>query len=79
MKEAGLIWAFLVKRDGGDVTKAGGQRLTRHGHDHLDAIRHEAVWAKTKTMVRETVGSVTFDVMKTIAGHIAIKMIGLGA
>lgn len=79
MKEAGLIRAFLVKRDGGDVTKAGGQRLTWHGHDRLDAIRHEAVWAKTKTMVRETVGSVTVDVMKTIAGHLAMNMLGLEA
>ena len=79
MKEAGLIRAFLVKRDGGDVTKAGGQRLTRHGHDHLDAIRHEAVWAKTKATVIGTVGSVAVDVVKNIAGHIAMNTLGFGA
>ena len=53
MKEAGLIWAFLVKRDRGDVTKAGGQRLTWHGHDRLDAIRVTTSF----TLVRNEAGS----------------------
>jgi hypothetical protein len=55
------------------------RRLTWQGHDLLDAIRNEQVWAQTKTTVIGTVGSVTVDVLKNIVGHIAMNMLGFGA
>jgi hypothetical protein len=54
-------------------------RLTWQGHDLLDAIRNDQVWAQTKTTVIEIVGSVAVDVLKNIAGHIAMNTRGVGA
>jgi len=42
-------------------------RLTNHGHDYLQAIRDEGIWAETKRAVAETGGSATLEMIKNIA------------
>ena len=42
-------------------------RMTARGHDYLDAVRDEGVWAKTKRSVQETGGSATVEIIKEIA------------
>lgn len=49
--------------------------LTWDGHDYLDAIRDVRVWSATKKRIKETVGSVTIDVIKQVASLVALEMI----
>lgn len=51
--------------------------LSNKGHDLLDSIRGEAVWAKTKERVEEVGGSVAMDTLKAIASAVAVKLLGL--
>jgi hypothetical protein len=49
--------------------------LTWDGHDYLEAIRDERVWTKTKSVIKNTVGSTTMGVIKTTATEVALAMI----
>jgi len=42
-------------------------RLTNQGHDYLQAIRDEGIWAETKRAVAETGGSATLEILKNLA------------
>lgn len=54
--------------DAGYMTTVSGHiyRMTSSGHDYLDAIRDDTVWAKIKD-VTASVGGVTLGVMKELA------------
>ena len=58
-------------RVGGGFVRA----LTWDGCDYLDAIRDDGVWAKTKKLVREAVGSTTMAVIKDAACMVATQAI----
>lgn len=51
--------------------------LTWDGQDFLDLVRSDTLWGKVKQRISTTVGSATFDVVKTVAAKIAATMIGL--
>jgi hypothetical protein len=55
--------------DAGMVTAVGSStyRMTNAGHDYLDAIRQDGIWAKTKQAVAETGGTATLEIMKSLA------------
>ncbi len=59
----------LLLCDAGLVAPVGRStyRLTAGGHDYLDAIRNEGIWAKTKEIVAETGGSATLEIIKSLA------------
>lgn len=42
-------------------------RISPIGHDYLDAIRDEGIWKRTKEAVRETGGSATLEIVKSLA------------
>jgi len=44
-----------------------GYRLTNQGHDYLQAIRDEGIWAEAKRAVAATGGSATLEMVKNIA------------
>lgn len=58
----------LMLADEGLVTEVGRGtfRLTSQGHDYINAIRSDNVWAKTKDGAAQ-VGGVTLGVMKDLA------------
>ena len=65
MKEAGLI-------DAENLTTLSHfewqpKSLTWEGHEFLDAVRNETVWAKTQEVVKSKGGSVSFEVLKELA------------
>jgi DNA-binding transcriptional ArsR family regulator len=60
-----------------NVKVAVPSRLTWQGHEFLDAVRNENVWNKTKEIVKEKGGSLTFGVIKDLAIQIARQMVGL--
>lgn len=52
-------------------------RLTWQGHEFLDAARNETIWYKTKKLVQERGGALTFDVAKAVLAQVALKQVGL--
>lgn len=53
------------------------ERLTWEGHDYLDAVRSDTVWARTRTLVREKVGTAALEVVKQVAVQVAKNQLGL--
>jgi hypothetical protein len=52
--------------------------LTWQGHEFLDAIRNETVWAKTTATIKEKGGSLPFDVIRDTATSWVKSLTGLG-
>ncbi len=42
-------------------------RITPLGHDYLDAVRDEGIWAQTKKAVADTGGNATIEIVKALA------------
>jgi DNA-binding PadR family transcriptional regulator len=68
---------FMLLEDAGLVreTGSGYYRLTAQGHDFLDAIRDEGIWARTKDAVQKTGGNVTLEILKTLATALLKKKV----
>lgn len=47
------------------------------GHDFLDSVRDDRVWAKTLDKVSSTVGTASLAVFKEVAGAVARSLLGL--
>ncbi|MBY6154081.1 DUF2513 domain-containing protein [Vannielia litorea] len=62
---------LILMRDAGLITgkdaNLGLFRITSAGHDFLDAIKDEGIWQKTKSVVAETGGSATIELIKNVA------------
>jgi len=46
-------------------------RLTWNGHEFLDAVRSDTVWQNTKKTILSKGGSMTFDLVKSVAMELA--------
>jgi DNA-binding transcriptional ArsR family regulator len=75
--EAGLVDAHLIGGDGVPPQAARVFRLKWEGHDFLNAVRNDTVWAKTKQMVKDKGGSASFEIIKAIAIGFAKEAFGL--
>lgn len=74
MSAQGLVDAQVYHA--GDAVVGGAvTALTWDGADYLDAIRDDAVWRRTKDVVRKSVGSTTMDVIKQAAVMVATSAI----
>ena len=62
------------------ITDSTIRGLTWEGQDFLDSVREEKVWRKVRSVVADSVGSTTFDVIKQTGSLVAINLIkqGLG-
>lgn len=63
--EAGLIKTTYYSAD--DIPYWYPVRLTWEGHEFLDAIKNDNVWAKLKEKVKEKGSDIPFDVLKELA------------
>lgn len=75
MSHHGLLDCRVTRDLGGDVIGGTVDALTWDGADYLDAIRDRGVWAKTKQVVRESVGSTTMEVIRQAAVLVATSAI----
>lgn len=64
LEEAGLVEAAIRPATG---IYFRVERLTWEGHDFLDAVRNDTVWARTKETLRSKGLSWTFDLVKFLA------------
>ena len=51
--------------------------LTWYGHDFLDAAKNQAVWKKAMGKVRESGGTVAFEVLKALLVAYGRDLVGL--
>lgn len=49
--------------------------MTNLGCDYLDSVRDRTVWQKTKETLKTVSGSVTLEIVKTVASKIAISLL----
>ena len=68
--------------DGTIASSAGGLnpqvfllRLTWNGHDFLDAARDDTIWKRATEIIGKSVGSTTFDVLKSVLVTFATEAI----
>lgn len=53
------------------------KRMTSSGYDYLDAIRSDNIWFKTKEALKSIGNSASLDIIKAIAGKIALSILEL--
>lgn len=51
------------------------EAMTWEGHEFLDKIRSDGVWNKTKAIAREKGLSLSFELIKTVAGEVIKALI----
>ena len=62
LEEAGLIEAAVLKMSSGH-SRVKVSKLTWEGHDFLDAIKDDTLWAKAKKNVIGPAGGIAFSVL----------------
>ena len=75
LKEAGLLEAFIGEFLGGGPPHFDLFSLTWSGHEFLDSIRDDNIWQETKFKVLDKSGSMTFEVIKSVAIELAKGLI----
>ena len=68
---------ILLLADEGLVAAVGQStfRLTSQGHDFIEATRDGGIWNKTKSVVAETGGNATIEVLKALAiGYLKLQI-----
>ncbi len=73
--EAGLAVGHIHERSNGMPDAVLVQRLTWEGHEYLDAIRSEDIWARTKRTFKNQGVAMTFDLVKTVAIKLATDLL----
>lgn len=61
----------------GRIIRVFAFNLSWQGHDFLDSIRNDAVWAKVKSQASEKGVSLPFEVLKSLATEAVKKLFGL--
>jgi DNA-binding transcriptional ArsR family regulator len=77
LEEAGLIKVSIAEFLGGNDIHFDLERLTWTGHEFLDAIRSETIWSKTKKTISEKGGSMTYELIKSVAIGLAKTAMGI--
>lgn len=77
LDEAGIINASLSQEFCGGSTQFHVYRLTWEGHEFLDSIKSNSTWDKTKSLISEKGGAMSFDLIKGAALHIGKSALGL--
>ena len=75
MRDAGLVKASIMPADDDPYYSCRVSSLTWEGNDFLDVVRNETVWEKTKSAISKTVGSATFEMVKSMAVKIGEAML----
>ncbi|MCX7066147.1 MAG: DUF2513 domain-containing protein [Methylococcales bacterium] len=65
LKEAGYIEAEIAETTGGTILDI--ERLTWQGNDFIESIRDVKTWEKTKMMIADKGGAMTFEIVKASA------------
>jgi hypothetical protein len=72
LHEAGLIDALSFSGSGKEDVIP--KRLTWAGHEFLDAARNDNVWNKTKEIVMNKGGNISFEILKGLLSKVAMSI-----
>jgi Hypothetical protein (DUF2513) len=75
--EAGLLEGHVVHGSDGQVGGAQVIKLTWAGHDWLDAVRSNDAWHHVLSKAAHAGGSLTFEMVKTVAVAYVRAHVGL--
>lgn len=78
LHEAGQIEGNLSYPFGSAVPRVIVYRLTWHGHEFLDSARNQTVWARTKAIVRQKGGDISFALFRELLIGVARENFELG-
>lgn len=73
LEQAGLIEASIARANGAGAVAANVQQLTWDGHEFLEAVRNDTIWAKAK----QKAGSASFELLLAAAIALAKQAAGL--
>jgi hypothetical protein len=76
LKEAGLVDAMIPGSDQAGPQLARIFRLTWSGHDFLDSARNQTVWKKAMSLIKDKVGTASFDLVKLVLLQLAKEHLG---
>ncbi|WP_282803281.1 DUF2513 domain-containing protein [Secundilactobacillus kimchicus] len=76
LNDAEMLDSGAVKQ-GGSVSLNQINQLTWKGHEYLDNIRDNNVWAKTKETVLSKVSSASLNIFSSVAAKIISSELGL--
>lgn len=74
---AGFLKAINLKHLNGD--KYGAIELTWNGHEFIEAIKDDTIWAKTKKSINESGGAFATDLILGVAKAYLKQKLGLAA
>ena len=74
LESRGFIDAVVSKPGDGAAFKARIDGLTWDGRDFLDSVRDSRVWRNVRRAIRDSVGTATFDVVRSVASAVAVEM-----
>jgi hypothetical protein len=77
MKDAGLLNATIAKDMSLEPNTFFIQSMTWEGHELIDAIRNDTVWAKTKKVFKDKGITMTFELVKAAAVETAKTLLGV--
>jgi predicted ArsR family transcriptional regulator len=66
LQEAGLVKASVVESGQAGAALARIFRLTWSGHDFLDSARNQTLWKKALNLVKDKLGTASFEVLKFV-------------
>lgn len=75
MIEKGLLDGYVTGDDRSEIRRGRINGLTWDGQDFLDAVRDTRVWGVVGKAVKESVGSTTFGVVKTVSEKVAANLV----
>ena len=72
--EAGLVTGKIIALMNQPIDDFHAQRLTWNGHEFLDSIRSDTVWARTKKAFLDKGVEMSFDLVKAFAKDAAATL-----
>ena len=74
---AGYVTAIDTTAMGRNYRTFLGVKMTWEGHEFLDAVRSDTVWAQVKQKAAEQGGSLPLELVKLLANALLKKHLGL--
>ena len=78
LQDAGYVTAIETTSMGRNHRTFLGVKMTWEGHEFLDAVRSDTVWAAVKQKAAEQGGSLPLEIVKMLANALLKKHLGLG-
>ena len=75
--DAGYVTAIDTTAMGRNYRTFLGVKMTWEGHEFLDAVRSDTVWAQVKQKAAEQGGSLPLELVKLLANALLKKHLGL--